>query len=119
MTYPLFSGSPSEVAEPPVIGGDIEFLLDTPSGFVTKNVGEISEIVESDLYDDSPGTLDNSRIYMLARHIYPRLVTVRYNLIQAADHKAGRNYHQKMVQIIDVEGEVVAEAPYRVYPEAP
>lgn len=114
MTSPL-----TEVSEPPVIGGDIEFLLDTPSGFVTKNVGEISEIVESDLYDDGTSTLDESRLYMLSRDMYPRLVTVRYNLIQAADHKAGRNYHQKTVQIIDVEGGVVAQAPYRVYPEAP
>lgn len=112
MTYLLSS-------EPPVIGGDIEFLLDTPAGFATKNVGEISEIVESDLYDDSPGTLDNSRIYLLTREQQPCEVSVCYRVIQYADPKAGRSYHQKAVQLISLDGRLIAQAPYRVYPEAP
>lgn len=36
---------------PLIIGGDIEFLLDTPAGHAIATVGQISEIVESDSFD--------------------------------------------------------------------
>lgn len=115
MTYPLFAGSPSEVDVPPMIGADIEFLLDTPSGFVTKNIGEIAEMIESDLYDDEPSTLDESKVYMLSRHAYPRQVAVQYRVIKTVRNKIIPSYHLKVVQLVDIDGGVMAQADYRVY----
>ena len=118
MTYPLFAGEPTEDEEPRVIGGDIEFLLDTPAGFAVATVGEITETVESDLYDDMPGTIDESKIYMLARNMPPRQVFVSHHLVKSdCATESGVRYHQKTVRLVDIDGGVVAEAPYRVYPQ--
>lgn len=116
MTYPLFTGPPTE--GPSVVGADIQFLLDTPAGFDVKTVGEITDIVESDLYDVMPSTISESQIYMLARNMPPRQVFVSYHLVQAncSSGDEGPRYHLKTVRLVDLDGGVIAEAPYRVYP---
>lgn len=121
MSYPLFSGSPAEVSEPPVIGGDIEFLLDTPAGHTVASIGDIADMVEADMYDTMPTTLSESKVYMLTRDMFPRQVFVAYRVVKTdcKSSSEGPRYHLKTVRLIDIDGGVVAEAPYRVYPEAP
>ena len=98
---------------PSVTGADIQFLLDTDAGFMVRRIEEIAEITEADCYYDEPGRMDGAKIYLLARGSLPKQVYIGYYLVEA-----GYDFHRKRVRLTDVDGGVVAEAPYRVYREA-
>lgn len=114
MTYPLFPGAPSELAvtppDVPVIGADIQFLLDTDAGFMVKTIKEIAETVEADAYYDEPGTCDTARFYVLTPGQPPREVADRYYVVQITG-----TIVYKRVAMVDTAGGVIAQAPYELH----
>lgn len=103
--------------EPPVIGNDIEFLLDSPAGHAVANIVELASMTEADAYDTDL-TVEVSDLYVLMRRYPPKKAWYRIRLIGTQVDEHGGTYEQKLLVIIDVDGGLIAQAPFRVYRQA-